>query len=310
MASPSAMNATERTILEHGAYPPIEDYALLGDGRILALVSGRGSIDWLCLPRFSSASIFARLLDPQGGQFFIRPQIEFESKREYLERTTVLQTSFQTKDGVARVIDCVPIVDGLHELHPMREILRIIEGISGEVEFEIFIDPRPDFARVRPRVKQSVHLGWRFDWSNEIMAVRTDATLNRVGDSLRGSLRIRTGERRYFSLCYSKGDIGVFSRLGNSADQRLKLTLQWWQGWSKKCTYAGPYSDAVLRSALTLKLLNYALSGAMIAAPTTSLPEVIGGGRNWDYRYCWLRDAGLTMQAFIGLGKSCMTNTG
>ncbi len=284
------------------SYPPIEDYALIGDGRILALISNRGSVDWLCLPRFSSPSIFSRLLDTQGGRFFIRPRIEFDAKWEYLKNTTVLQTSFQTKDGAARVIDCVPIADGLNELHPMREVLRIIEGICGETDFEICIDLRPDYARKRPTLRHGTHLGWRYNWSNEFLAVRTDAGLDQVGQTLRGTLRVRAGERRYVSLSYSQADPGVFTLLGADADQRLDATLEWWQAWSRNCTYVGPYKDAVLRSALTLKLLSYALSGAIVAAPTTSLPERIGDNRNWDYRYCWLRDAGLTMQAFVGLG--------
>ena len=203
------------------SYPPIEDYALIGDGRILALISNRGSVDWLCLPRFSSPSIFSRLLDTQGGRFFIRPRIEFDAKWKYLKNTTVLQTSFQTKDGAARVIDCVPIADGLNELQPMREVLRIIEGISGETDFEICIDLRPDYARKRPTLRHGTHLGWRYNWSNEFLAVRTDAGLDQVGQTLRGTLRVRAGERRYVSLSYSQADPGVFTLLGAAADQRL-----------------------------------------------------------------------------------------
>ena len=209
------------------SYPPIEDYALIGDGRILALISNRGSVDWLCLPRFSSPSIFSRLLDTQGGRFFIRPRIEFDAKWKYLKNTTVLQTSFQTKDGAARVIDCVPIADGLNELQPMREVLRIIEGISGETDFEICIDLRPDYARKRPTLRHGTHLGWRYNWSNEFLAVRTDAGLDQVGQTLRGTLRVRAGERRYVSLSYSQADPGVFTLLGAAADQRLDATLEW-----------------------------------------------------------------------------------
>jgi GH15 family glucan-1,4-alpha-glucosidase len=288
---------------EEPLHPPINDYALIGDCRTAALVSRAGSLDWLCLPHYSSRAVFAHVLDRyRGGRLSIQPNTTFQTRRKYLERTTVLETEFQTGSGSARVIDVIPIDDELRTLQPMREVLRIVEGVSGAVEFEIRLDPRPDFARQKPTLKHGARLGWRYNWSNEFLAVRTDIPLHRSGDALHGSLRVQPGRRSYLSLCYSHCDPGVISLLGDDADQRLDTTLTWWRSWSERCSYRGPYRDAVLRSALTLKLLSFALSGAVIAAPTTSLPEAIGGTRNWDYRYCWLRDAGLTMEAFIGLG--------
>jgi GH15 family glucan-1,4-alpha-glucosidase len=284
-------------------HAPIEHYGIVGDCRTAALVSRAGSIDWLCLPHYSSPSIFAHLLDrARGGRFSIRPSGAFKSRRKYLGPSSVLETGFETDSGTARLIDVVPIVDGLAALNPMREILRIIEGASGEVDFAIELDPRPDYGRREPRLKHGRQLGWSYLWSNEVLAVRSDIDLARAGCVLHGSVRVRAGERRYLSLCYVQGDLAVLSLLGADADRRLDRTLDWWRSWSDVCSYAGPYKAAVLRSALTLKLLSFVLSGAIIAAPTTSLPEAIGGERNWDYRYCWLRDAGLTMQAFVGLG--------
>jgi GH15 family glucan-1,4-alpha-glucosidase len=283
--------------------PPIQDYALIGDCRTAALVSRTGSIDWLCLPHYSSPSIFAHLLDHRrGGRFSIRPVGAFRTCRQYLGETPALATEFQTNSGSARVIDVLPVVDGMHGPEPTREILRVVEGISGEVEMEIRIEPRPDYARRTATIRHSPRLGWRFGWSNEFLAVRTDAELEHMGDgALGGRLRVRAGQRRYVSLCYSQADPGVLSPLGGAADQRLEHTLTWWRDWSRNCSYDGPYRATVLRSALTLKLLSFCLSGAIIAAPTTSLPESLAGDRNWDYRYCWLRDAGLTMQALLGL---------
>jgi GH15 family glucan-1,4-alpha-glucosidase len=265
------------------AHVPIEDYGIIGDCRTAALVSRAGSIDWLCLPNYSSPSIFAHLLDRRrGGRFSIRPSAPFESERKYLGQSSVLEFEFETSSGAARLIDVVPIIDGLTTLNPMREILRIIEGISGEVAFEIVLDPRPDYGRTEPRLKHGRQLGWSYVWSNEVLTVRSDIDLDRAGRALHGSVRVRAGERKYVSLSYVQSDPAVLSLLGTHADQRLERTLEWWRGWSSVCSYTGPYQEAVLRSALTLKLLSFALSGAIIAAPTTSLPEAIGGERNWD----------------------------
>jgi GH15 family glucan-1,4-alpha-glucosidase len=283
--------------------PAIEDYALIGDCRTAALVSRAGSIDWLCLPHYSSPAVFASLLDGhRGGSFSIQPAGPFTCTRRYCGPTPVLETTFETVSGTARVFDLLPVLDGVKTLQPMREVQRIVRGIRGVVDLEVHIDPRPDFDRAQPRVTHGRRLGWRYSWSNELLIVRTDMELERSKDALRGSVRIRAGEHAYVSLSYSRGDPGTLCPLGNDADERLELTLQWWREWSAQCTYAGPYRDLVLRSALTLKLVTYSLSGAIVAAPTTSLPETVGGARNWDYRYCWLRDAGLTMRAFVGLG--------
>jgi GH15 family glucan-1,4-alpha-glucosidase len=276
---------------------------LIGDCRTAALVSRDGSIDWLCLPNFDSPSIFARLLDPvAGGCFSIKPREPFTSKRRYVDATCVLETTFEAHRGQVRILDLMPILDDSRGLSPMREVLRIIEGVAGEVELTISIDPRPGYGRTRPRLRGGGRLGWSYFWSNKILLVHADIALSRADLVLSGSVSVRAGQRRYISLAYAQNDPTVIPGLGDEADARLDRTKSWWRGWSDQCTYAGTYREAVLRSALTLKSLCFTLSGAILAAPTTSLPEAIGGERNWDYRYCWLRDAGLTMRALTGLG--------
>jgi GH15 family glucan-1,4-alpha-glucosidase len=276
---------------------------LIGDCRTGALVSRNGSIDWLCLPNFDSPSIFARLLDPvAGGCFSIRPRNPFTSKHQYLERTCILETIFEARSGEVRILDLMPILDDSHGLSPMREVLRIIEGVAGEVDLTITIDPRPGYGRARPQLRGGGRLGWNYFWSNELLLVHADVALSRADLVLLGSVSIQAGERRYISLAYVQNDPAVIPGLGDEADARLEQTKSWWRGSSAQGTYTGSHREVVLRSALTLKALCFTLSGAILAAPTTSLPEAIGGERNWDYRYCWLRDAGLTMRALTGLG--------
>ncbi|HEX2135904.1 MAG TPA: glycoside hydrolase family 15 protein [Microvirga sp.] len=287
------------------APPGIGDYALIGDCRTAALVSRTGSIDWLCLPHFSGPSALAALLDPaRGGRFAIRPAQTFRCSRRYIPGTAVLETTFRTSEGTARVTDLMPMVVADGALEPMREVLRIVEGVDGEVAFDVSVELRPDYARARPRIGCRGALGWACTWRDELFLVQCEAPLEiaRDGAALSGRFVVGAGDRISASLGYTKGDVGVIAPLGGHASRRLAATVRWWQGWSSRCRYDGPYRDAVVRSAVTLKLMAYALSGAVIAAPTTSLPEAPGSDRNWDYRYCWLRDAALTMRAFTGLG--------
>jgi GH15 family glucan-1,4-alpha-glucosidase len=282
--------------------PAIADYALLGDCRTAALVSRDGSIDWLCLPNFSSTSVFARLLEPRGGSFSLHPAQPFTSTRRYIEGTAVLETIFETEGGSARILDCLPIVDGIRQMCPMREVLRIVEGVKGIISFRVTMDPRPDYAKLTRSPKFRSRLGWAYAWRNEILSVRSDIKLTSEESALCGTFSLAPGQRRYFSLSYCQSEPAIIPSLGETADRRLEGTVAWWQRWSSQIKYDGSYRDTVVRSAVTLKLLSFAPSGAIVAAPTTSLPEAIGCGRNWDYRYCWLRDAGLTMQAMLGLG--------
>ena len=285
------------------AQPPIKDYGFIGDCRTAALVSQSGSIDWLCLPNFDSPSVFARLLDPVvGGWFSIQPRDPFTATRRYIYGTCILETTFEVESGLVRLFDLMPVLDDARGLRPMREVLRIIEGVAGEVSLTVWIDPRPGYGSVRPRLRGGGRLGWSYCWSNELLLVYSDIALNRLDLVLSGTLSIRPGERHYISLAYVENDPAIIPPLGRDADARLDHSVSWWRGWSDQCTYRGEHREAVLRSAIVLKALCFALSGAIVAAPTASLPEAIGGERNWDYRYCWLRDAGLSMRAMTGLG--------
>lgn len=287
-------------------YPPIADYAVVGDCRTLALISRQGSVDWLCLPATSSPAVFAALLDRrQGGRFAIRPTAPFRTERRYIDTTNVLETTFITAGGRARVTDLMTLNGTEGGLEPERELLRIAEGVEGEVELEVLYDPRPDYARARPRlVHRGATLGWVFQHKGEAFRLLTELDLCQAEDGagLAGRRVLRPGERLRLSLTHATRDMLVIPPMGAGADRRLERTAQWWRDWSAQCNFSGRHRELALRSALALKLLTYGLSGAVLAAATTSLPEAIGGERNYDYRFCWLRDAATTLRAFADLG--------
>ena len=283
----------------------ISDYALIGDCRTAALVSASGSVDWLCLPDFSSPSVFAAILDQQrGGRFAITPaEAEFRFERRYLSSTAVLETTFSSLDGAVRITDAL-IVGNPADLSSQRELLRVIECLEGNVVLDVCFEPRPGYARSSVPLQQHSRTAFTCASGNEHLLLRCDAPLDLSAEAERaeGRVQIRSGQKTCFSLAYSNRDIGLVLPTGEAAVKRLEDTAEWWRAWSPNCRYDGPHREAVLRSAMTLKLMTFALSGAVVAAPTSSLPEAIGGKRNWDYRYCWLRDAALTMRAFLGLG--------
>jgi GH15 family glucan-1,4-alpha-glucosidase len=289
-------------------YSAISDYAIIGDCRSAALVSRAGSIDWLCWPRFDSPSLFAALLDRhRGGAFAVRPAGRFTSERRYIGDTNVLETTFITAGGRARLIDFMPVTseaDKRRQLWPDHQILRIVEGLEGEVEMELLCAPRPDYARRLPRLRDRGTLGIYYEHRACAFIVRSEIPLSLSEDhaTARSRFILRSGERRRVSAVYTEGEPAFIPPLGEEAERRLDQTLRWWEAWAGRCSYDGPYRDAVVRSALCLKLMAYAPSGAVVAAPTTSLPEKLGGLRNWDYRYCWLRDASLTLQVLYDLG--------
>lgn len=283
--------------------PAIADYGIIGDGRATALVSRDGAIDWLCLPYFSSPSVFARILDAAGGgTCVITPGARYKATRRYRPGTAVLETLFETDTGKARVTDFFPVEDAANALLPGREIIRIVEGLEGAVALDVTVDPRPDYGRraVKPRYRRN--LGWSYSWDNNFLAVGSDMALDCVGTGLVGRHEVQAGRRATLDLAYSQDDVGVWPALGEETARRLHLTAAWWADWIKVSAYRGPYRDLVERSAITLKLLTYSLSGAIVAAASASLPENPGGARNWDYRFCWLRDSALAVQAMIGLG--------
>ena len=307
------MAVTEKQVIHKqrsstSAYPPIDDYGMIGDCRSAALVSCEGSIDWLCWPRFDSPSIFAALLDAdRGGRFQIKPTGEFRSERRYLPETNVLETVFRTDTGAVAMRDLMPVAseeDKHAALTAEHEILRQIEGLEGTVDLEITYAPRPNYARDRTHLQRRGELGIWCGVGPGALVLRSEIPLRVAADDLSasGSANIAAGERRNLSLTYSVAGPAVIPVLGEAAQDRLDRSVRWWRGWAGGCTYDGPEREAVLRSALTLKLMTYAPSGAVVASPTTSLPEWIGGPRNWDYRYCWLRDASFTLRALFDLG--------
>lgn len=291
---------------ERPAYVPIGAYGLIGDGRACALVDTDGSLDWLCWPDFDSPALFCAILDRRrGGRFRIGPSSRaLRTSRRYVPETAVLETTFETQDGVLRLTDFMPVRDE-ERLAPLREIVRLVEAIEGDPEMGFVYAPRPDWATRPPRLAHRPPLGIHCEASSGAVHFLTDSSWQLDGEAgtVRGRERLAAGERRAFSLTFSADEPAIATPL-DAVCEALEETLAFWRGWSGRCTYRGEYRDAVLRSAITLKLLTYAPSGALLAAATTSLPEVVGGDLNWDYRHCWLRDASLCLHAFGDLGFS------
>ena len=288
------------------ADPPIESYAVIGDCRTVALVSLQGSVDWLCLPSIASPSVFAALLDRErGGRFALRPTALFRTERQYVDETNVLETTFVTASGRVRLTDLMTLNGTAgDDLEPERELLRIAECIEGEMELEALYEPRPDYARLRPSLKRRGRLGWWFQHRGEAFQLASEIEMQPDADGagLHAQAVLRAGDRWRLSMVHATRDMMVIPALGAAADERAARTVDWWRQWSAQCTFEHPRRPLVLRSALALKLLAYGLSGAVVAAATTSLPEAIGGTRNYDYRFCWLRDASTTLRAFADLG--------
>ncbi|HYI74161.1 MAG TPA: glycoside hydrolase family 15 protein [Gaiellaceae bacterium] len=272
----------------------IEDYGLIGDLETAALVSRDGAIDWLCAPRFDSGAVFAALLGTrENGHWTIQPAGDFRSTRRYRGDTLVLETELETAEGVVRLIDFMPP----REVEP--EIVRIVEGVHGRVEMEMELVLRFDYGSIVP---------WVRTLEGSLVAVAgPDAVLLRTpvkheGRDLRtvASFTVSEGERVPFVLEWFPSNKPPPDPL--DAETALSETVAFWEDWASRCTYEGRWHEPVHRSLLTLKALTYAPTGGIVAAPTTSLPEWIGGVRNWDYRYCWLRDATLTLLAFLRAG--------
>jgi len=281
----------------------IGDHAAIGDCRSLALVTRGGTIDWLCWPMFSSPALFAGLLDCDGGCFHIGPAAPAATSRRYLPDTNVLETTFETPDGCCRLVDFMPIPPAGGPLRPTRELIRIVDGVAGAPILGVEYAPRPRFAAVDRRPRRRGGLGWAVTDRGDLTWLHSDVDLAPTPDGrgLAGEFAIPAGHRRVFWLTQSPGEIGVVPNLADSA-ARLAETIAYWRDWTGRCSYRGDHADAVRRSLLALKLLTYAPSGAVVAAATTSLPEADGGGRNWDYRFCWLRDSSLTFRAFNDTG--------
>ncbi|MEU0912099.1 glycoside hydrolase family 15 protein [Streptomyces althioticus] len=275
----------------------IEDYALIGDEQTAALVGTDGSVDWLCLPRFDSAACFARLLgDENNGHWRIAPPGQERcTRRAYREDSLVLDTVWETPDGSVQVTDLMP------QRHTAPDLVRIVQGLSGEVTVRSTLRLRFDYGSIVPWVR-------RADGHRVAVAGPDSAWLRSVPEvhtwgedfGTHSEFTVKEGERVAFVLTWHPSHEPRPPLVDPYAS--LRHSLKDWQGWASRCRYRGPYRDMVMRSLITLKALTYRPTGGIVAAPTTSLPEEPGGVRNWDYRFCWLRDSTLTLSALLAAG--------
>jgi GH15 family glucan-1,4-alpha-glucosidase len=271
----------------------IEDYALIGDLRTTALVGRNGSIDWLCLPRTDSAACFAALLgSEEHGRWLLCPSVPARRvSRRYREGTLILETDFETETGAARVIDFMPLRDG-----GAPQLVRIVEGLDGEVPMRMQFIARFDYGSLVPWVERTAGGILALGGPNALH-LSTTAEMHGEGLTTVSDFTVGKGIRERFSLMW-------FPSYGHpppveDSESALARTQAYWRDWSSRCTYTGEWREAVLRSLITLKALTDQETGGVVAAPTTSLPEDLGGVRNWDYRYCWLRDSVLTLDALL-----------
>ena len=295
----------ELYIMEKGS--TISDYALIGNCRSAALVSKYGSIDWCCLPEFDSPALFCAMLDRgRGGYFSISPIEKYSSLQKYIPDTNVIQTSFKTTDAKATITDAFVAMteeEKNRNLFPDHEILRVVECISGSIQFQVEYVPTIYYGKSIPELKDYQKLGIRFAYKeNTYVLLSTLKGIEVDKNKAVFEFQLEQGERAIFSLSCTSQSPAIIPEIKSTGLDRLERTILFWKHWIAKCKYEGLYNEWVRRSVLTLKLLAHAPSGAIIAAPSTSLPEELGGERNWDYRYCWLRDASFTVRVLIKLG--------
>jgi GH15 family glucan-1,4-alpha-glucosidase len=273
----------------------IEQYAMIGDTQTAALIGDDGSVDWMCAPRFDSGACFAALLgDENHGRWLIAPAAGGRAtRRRYRDHTLVLETEFETPEGAVRIIDFMPIRD------QTVDVVRIVEGLRGHVPMQMHLTIRFDYGQTIPWVR---NIGGALVAvaGPDALVLRAPVETRGVGHSTVAEFTVRAGQRVPFSLAWYPSNQDV-PRPRNTA-WSLSRTESWWHNWSKKWTYDGDYPEAVQRSVITLKALTYAPTGGIMAAPTTSLPEWVGSVRNWDYRFCWLRDATFTLLSLLHAG--------
>ena len=291
-------------------YPLIANHGLIGDLQTAALVSTHGSIDWFCTPRFDSPSVFGAILDRrQGGHFRIRPtQDAFDTKQLYLPDTAVLITRFLTEAGVGEVVDFMPVTSGTQATENHR-IVRLLRCVRGRMEFDLDIAPRFDYGRQPHKVNVSEN-GVVFERNGSSVTlhlvrepddVRLVAPRPDAGDSIHVSFPLEAGQVRGLILETAAEGPPRQVRV-TEVEQLMDETVRFWRSWVAQSTYTGRWREMLHRSAITLKLMTYAPSGGLVAAPTAGLPEQIGGERNWDYRFTWIRDASFSVYALLRMG--------
>jgi GH15 family glucan-1,4-alpha-glucosidase len=273
----------------------LEDYALIGDCETAALVGRDGSIDWLCMPRFDSGACFAALLGtPAHGRWLLTPRGPIrQRRRRYREGTLILETAFETDDGAVTVIDFMP------PRSRQPDLVRLVVGQAGHVAMHMQLILRLDYGAIIPWVRRTEH-GIRAIAGPDALELYTDVRLRGEQFTTVADFTVSAGQRVPFVLIWHPSHLPPPSPL--DPEETLRQTEHWWLAWLKRCTYEGPWREAVIRSLITLKALTYAPTGGIVAAPTTSLPERLGGVRNWDYRYCWVRDATFTLYALMSGG--------
>lgn len=289
-------------------------YGLIGNCETAALISTDGSVDWFCYPRFDSPSIFAALLDnKRGGRFRIAPAHATEAGTQAYERdTNILVTTFALPSATLHLTDFMPCFQEGTRFVALRRICRGVEARGGAVEVELLLDPAPDYGRTRAVFSERSGTVLSTGGSQEVLltsTLRLPFQVEEQEDSAgrpcyRYRFSLEAGQRVWFTLGYGERYFALGREFPSSSDatELLERTRAFWRGWIAQCAYSGPFQDAVRRSALCIKLLTYAPTGALIAAPTSSLPEDVGGDRNWDYRFCWLRDASYGIAALFRAG--------
>jgi alpha,alpha-trehalase len=286
---------------------PVAEYGLLADCNSAALVDRGGSIDWLCLPRYDSDAVFARLLDPDAGHWSIAPTGSYSSERRYLPGTLVLETTFATETGKVTLTDAMAFVDGQrgHDvgLDAPHELLRSVKGLSGEVELRMELAPRPEYGLVKPLMRLDDAGARTFGGSGRV-ALRSSVALTMADSTIGAAFTVAAGEVAGFALRWAPPELRdpPPPTSPNDVGERVEETVEAWRSWEREHDiYEGPHKELVRQSSRVLKGLTYRPTGAIVAAPTTSLPETVGGERNWDYRFAWIRDSSMTIEAlYIG----------
>ncbi|MEZ4521596.1 MAG: glycoside hydrolase family 15 protein [Thermomicrobiales bacterium] len=301
--------STLRYRRDTAGYLPIEAYGAVGNGRTVALIGSDASIDWLCFPRIDGSSVFGRILDSQkGGHWQICPVGDWNVRRHYIEDTNVLVTRFETDSGIAEIVDFMPSIGfganlGIVDRLFSGMVIRIVRGVEGSVRLRQEIAPSFDYGRDRPVFELVPGRGALVKGRKEYLSISSPCPLEIGEQALTSEIVTREDEELHFIASYHGSPAALWVGMAPGTSDRLfGYELLGWRTWISRCEYEGPYSEHVRRSALTLKLLDYMPTGAMAAAATTSLPEDLGGVRNWDYRYSWVRDTTYAIYSFMSIG--------